>query len=108
MAGETSSVDRVLAYFLTPILMKIDGELTQEGLIDLHRLVSGNTSSVALNLRGGRHGHLALTMTAEEYRAYMLFSFVPLRNSGEYPHSMGNSQEQVLGTEMFRQTQALF
>ena len=67
MAGETSSVEGVLADFLKPILPKIYEEPTREGLIDLHRLISGNTASVASNLGGGRHGHLTLTMTADEY-----------------------------------------
>ena len=63
MAGTTSSIEGVLTDFSAPILPKIGGELTREVLINLHRLVSGN---VASNLRGGRHGHLALTMTDEE------------------------------------------
>ena len=53
MAGETSSVEGVLADFLKPILPKIYEEPTREGLIDLHRLISGNTASVASNLGGG-------------------------------------------------------
>ena len=31
-----------------------------------------------------------------------------LHNPGDYPQSMGKSQEQALGTENFRQNQALF
>ena len=99
MAGETSSVEGFLADFLTPILPETDVEPTREGLIDLHPLVSWNAESVALNIRGGRHGHLTLTMADEEYRAQTGFTFVPSYNTGNYPQSMGNAQEQALGTE---------
>ena len=67
MAEATSSVEGVLADFPTPILPTIDGEPTREGLIGIHGLISGNAAFVASNLRGGRNGHLPLTMTAEEY-----------------------------------------
>ena len=36
MVGETDSVKAVLAYFLEPILSKIDRELTRESLINLY------------------------------------------------------------------------
>ena len=94
--------------FPTPILPKIDGEPTREGLIDLNLLVSGNAASVASNLGGGRHGHLALTMKAKYYRSQTLFAFFLPHNPDDYPQIMGNTQEQALGTENFRQNQALF
>ena len=108
MAGATSSVEGVLADFPTPILPKFDRERTREGLINIDRLISGNAASVASNLGGDRHGHLALTMTAEEYTEKTGFAFVPPYNPGDYPQSMGSAQEQALGTEKFRQNQALF
>ena len=46
MLEATSSVKGVLEDFPTPILLKIRGKLTREGMIDLHRLVSGNAASV--------------------------------------------------------------
>ena len=64
MSGATSSVKGVLADFLAPILPSICGEPTTEGFIEIHQLMSGNSASVALNIGGGQHGHLALTMTA--------------------------------------------
>ena len=108
MAGATISAEGVLVDLLTPILPNIDGETTREGIINLHWLISGNAVSLASNLRGVRHWHLALTMTDEEYRAQTGFAFVPPYNPGDYPQSMGNAQEQALGTENFRQNQALF
>ena len=63
---------------------------------------------MASNLRGGQHGHLMLKMIDKEYRAHKGFAFVPPHNRGDYPRSMGDAQEQALGTEKFRQNQALF
>ena len=79
MAGATSSVKGILVGFPTPILPNIGGDLTRERLIDIHQLISGN---VASNLRGGRHGHLALTMTAKEYMEQTGFAFLPPHNPG--------------------------
>ena len=108
MEGATRSVEGVLADFLTLILPNIDGEPEREGLINIHILISGNAVSVALNTGGGQHGHLALTMTAEDYMEHTEFAFVPPHNPGDYPQSMGSTQEQALGTEKFQQTQAMF
>ena len=108
MAGETSSVKGVFVDFPTPILPKIDGEPTREGLIKIHLLISGNAASVASNHGGGQHGHLALTMTDTDFRAQTGFAFVTPHNPGDYPQSMGNAQEQALGTEKFGQNQAMF
>ena len=38
----------------------------------------------------------------------MGYAFVPPHNPGDYPPTMGNSQEQALGTEHFQQNQAIF
>ena len=81
--GKKSRVKGFLVEFLTPILPKIKGEPTREGLIELYQLVSGNEASVSSNLGGGRHGHLAWTTTSKEYAAQTGFAFVP-------PHKPGN------------------
>ena len=91
MAGATISAEVVLADFLTPTLLNIEGEPTREGLIDLHILVIDNSASVPSNLRGGRHGHLTLVMTSKEYRTHTGFAFVPPHNPGDYPQSMVNA-----------------
>ena len=88
MVGTTIRSKGFIADFLTPFLPKINGEPTKKGLTDLHQLVSGNAASVASNLRGGRHGHIALMMTAKEYMAQTEFAFVPPHNSVDYPQSM--------------------
>ena len=99
--GKTISVEGVLADFPTPIISKIGGEPKGEALVKLHRLISGNTTFLALNLGGGCHGHLALTMTAEDYMAQTGYAFVPPHNTGNYPPMMGTAQVQALRTERF-------
>ena len=47
-------------------------------------------------------------MIDEEYKTQIVFTFLPPHNPGKYPQIMGNSQEQALGTEKFRQNQELF
>ena len=106
--GKKSSVKGVLVELPTPILPNICRELTIEALIDLHLLISGNTVSVVSNLGQGRHGHLVMTMTCKEYTAQTGYAFFPQHNPGNYPPTMRTAQEQVIGTEKFRQKQALF
>ena len=65
-------------------------------------------ASVVLNLGGGRHSHLTLTITAEDYLDQTGHEFVPLHNPGYYPPTMATVQEQALGTKRFRKYQALF
>ena len=66
MAGTENSINRVLTDFPMSIIPNIVVEPTRESLIEIHRLISANTASVALNLGGGQHVQLDLTMTAEE------------------------------------------
>ena len=47
-------------------------------------------------------------MTSKYYAAHMVFVFVPPHNPGNYPPTMGNAQDQALGTEKFWKNQALF
>ena len=65
-------------------------------------------ASVASNLRGGRHSHLAITMTLEEYLDQTVHTFIQPHNPGNYPPTMGTSQQQALGTERFQKNQSLF
>ena len=101
MSGSTRNVKGFLSDFLTTILSRIDREPKLEGLIDLNRLISGNTASVASNLRGGQHRHLAIKMTTEEYKEHTGFASVLPHNPCNNPQSMGSAIEQALGTEKF-------
>ena len=108
MSGATTSVEGVFADFLTPILLNIEGETTREGLIKLHELVSGNAAPMSLNLGGGRHRHLVLTLTSKDYAEQMGFMFVLPHNPVNYPLIMGKAKDQALGPEKFQQNQVLF
>ena len=55
--------------FQTPILPKIIGDPTRESLIKIHQLISRNMAAVVSNIGGGQHGHLTITITAEDYLA---------------------------------------
>ena len=59
------------------------------------------------NLDRGRHSHLALTMAADDYLEKICHVFILLYNPGGYPPTLGTSQDQTLGTETFRNIQAL-
>ena len=49
-----------------------------------------------------------LTMTAKDYKTQAGFAFVPSHNPSNYPHIMGNAQEQAIVTKKSQQNQALF
>ena len=101
MAGATGSVEGVLVDFPTTLLSKIGREGTREALININRLISGNTAYMVSNLRGRRHGHLMLTMTHKEYTIQTGYEFVPPHYPDYYPQMMGTSQEKSLGTKGF-------
>ena len=92
MAGAKRSVEEVLADLPIPILPNIGREPTREALIYLHKSISGNAVPVALNLGGGRHRYLVLTMKAGEYMAQMGYAFFPPHTPGNYPPMMGTAQ----------------
>ena len=67
MTGISNIAKRFLAEFPMPIIPKIVGEPTRGSLIKIRVLISGNAAYVESNFREGRHGHLTLTMTVEDY-----------------------------------------
>ena len=69
MTVTTSSVEGFLTDSPTLILPKIGRDLTREALIEQHQMISGNLVSAAPNIGGGRHRHITLTMTMEDYMA---------------------------------------
>ena len=56
---------------------------------------------MASNLGGDQNKHLALTITSKEYTAQTGYAFVPTHKPGNYPPTMGNTQEKALRTEKF-------
>ena len=101
MVGATISTKVFLMDFPTPINPKIGREPTREALIGLYRIISGNAAFVASNLRGGRHGHLTLMITAEEYMEQTSCVLVLPHNPGNYPPMVGTAQDKSLVTEWF-------
>ena len=85
MSGTTRSIAVVHADFLTPVLPKISRETKREALIEVHWLISGNTTSMELNLGVGRQRHLVLTMTTEDFMLhtgyYDLCKSFPMKSS---------------------------
>ena len=101
-------MDGVRSDFPAPIIPKIVRNMTREAVIKLHQIVMSNVASIAPNLDGGCHDYLALKMTVEDYLAQTCHLFSPLHNQGYLPPIKGTTQEQKLGTERFRNNQALF
>jgi hypothetical protein len=64
-----STPDELIAGFLYSSLLKVTGEPTFEDLKVIRRLLNTNDMSVASYEGGGRHGHLGIIMTNEEYFA---------------------------------------
>jgi hypothetical protein len=64
-----STTDELIAGFPHSSLPKVTGEPTFEDLKVIRRLLNTNAMSVASYEGGGRHGHLGIIMTNEEYFA---------------------------------------
>jgi hypothetical protein len=64
-----STPDELVAGFLHSSLPKVTGVPTFEDLKIIRRLLNTNAMSVASYEGGGRHGHLGIIMTNEEYFA---------------------------------------
>jgi hypothetical protein len=77
-----STPDELIAGFPHSSLLKVTGELTFEDLKVIRRLLNTNTTSVASYEGGGRHGHLGIIMTNEEYFAVAVDVFPVPNNPG--------------------------
>jgi hypothetical protein len=62
-----STPDELIAGFPHSSLLKVAGEPTLEDLKVIWRLLNTNAMSVSSYVVGGRHGHLGIIMTHEEY-----------------------------------------
>jgi hypothetical protein len=96
-----STPDELIAGFPHSFLPKVTGEPTLEDLKVIWRLLNTNTMNVSSYIGGGRHGHLGIIMTSEEYFAIAADTF-------PVPSNPGASSEVVVGmtaaviTEMTR------
>jgi hypothetical protein len=75
-----STPDELIVGFPHSSLPKVTGEPTFEDLKVIRRLLNTNAMSVASYEGGGRHGHLGIIMTNEEYFAVAVDVF-PLPNN---------------------------
>jgi hypothetical protein len=85
-----STPDELIAGFPHSSLPKVTGEPTLEDIKFIRRLLNTNAMSVSSYVGGGRHGHLGILMTNEEYFAIAADVF-PL------PDNPGASPEVVAG-----------
>jgi hypothetical protein len=74
--------DEIIAGFPHSSLPKVTGEPTFEYLKVIWRLLNTNAMSVATYEGGGRHGHLGIIMTNEEYFAIGVNVFPVPNNPG--------------------------
>jgi hypothetical protein len=86
-----STPDELIAGFPHSSLPKVAGEPTFEDLNVIWRLLNTNAMSVSSYVGGGRHGHLGIIITNEEYFTITAYVF-PL------PKNPGTSAEVVAGT----------
>jgi hypothetical protein len=85
-----STPDKLIAGFPHSSLPKVTGEPIFEDLKVIRRLLNTNAMSVSFYVGGGRHGHLGIIMTNEEYFAIAADVF-------PVPHNPGASPEVVVG-----------
>jgi hypothetical protein len=79
-----STPDALIAGFPHSSLPKVTGEPTFEDLKVIRRLLNNNATSIASYEGGGRHGHLGIIMTHEEYFAVAVDVF-PVPNNPRPP-----------------------
>jgi hypothetical protein len=77
-----STPDELIAGFPHSSLLKVTGEPTFEDLKVIRRLINNNAMSVASYEGGGRHGHLSIIMTNEEFFAIAVDIFPVPANPG--------------------------
>jgi hypothetical protein len=77
-----STPDEPIAGFPHSSLTKVTGEPTFEDLKVIWRLLNTNVMSVASYEGGGRHGHLGIIMTNEEYLTIAVDVFPVPNNPG--------------------------
>jgi hypothetical protein len=75
-----STQDELIAGFPHSSLLKVTGEPTFEDLNVIRWILNTNAMSVASYEGGGRHGHLRIIMTNEEYFAIAVDVFPVPKN----------------------------
>jgi hypothetical protein len=91
-----STLDELIAGFLHSSLPKVTGEPTFEDLKVIRRLLNTNAMSVAPYEGGGRHGHLCIILTNEEYFAIDVGVFPVPNNPGPSAAVMAGMKAAVI------------
>jgi hypothetical protein len=88
--------DELIVGFPHNSLLKVTGEPTFEDLKMIHRYLNTNAMSVSSYEVGGRHGHLGLIMTNDEYFALATDVFTAPENPGAtYVHPDNATAAQI-------------
>jgi hypothetical protein len=80
-----STPDELIAGFPQSSLPKVTGEPTFEDLKVIRRLFNTDAMSVSSYVGGGRHGHLGIILTNEEYFGIAADIFPVPENPGASP-----------------------
>jgi hypothetical protein len=80
-----STLDELIAGFPHTPLPKVTGEPTFEDLKVIRRLLNTNAMGVSSYVGGGRHRHLGIIMTNEEYFEIAADVLLVTKNPGAYP-----------------------
>jgi hypothetical protein len=80
-----STTDKLIAGLPHSSLPKVTGEPTLEDIKVIQRLLNTNAMSISSYVGGGRHGHLGIIMTNEEYFAIAADVFPVPDNPGASP-----------------------
>jgi hypothetical protein len=91
-----STPNELIAGFPHSSLPKVTGEPTFEDLKVIRRLLNTNAMSVSSYVGGGRHGHLGIIMTNEEYFAIAADVFPVPENPRASPEVVVGMTEAVI------------
>jgi hypothetical protein len=91
-----STPDELIAGFPHSSLPKVTGEPTFEDLKVIRRLLNTNAMSVSSYVGGGRHGHLGIIMTNEEYFSIAADVFPLPANPGASPEVVAGMTAAVI------------
>jgi hypothetical protein len=76
------TVDEMISGFPNPVLPLVNAKLTFEDIMMTQKLLSANCISIPSLAGGGRHSHLGLIMTVQEYEAISAIPFGAAVNPG--------------------------
>jgi len=84
MTFSSSTIYYRNSLFQYPILTKIHGEPTAKTILKLTKGIKANARSVYFDLGGGKHGHLFLVLTPEQFNKISNMPFVRPEHPGPF------------------------